>query len=526
MKKSIAVIGAGLSGIAAIKQLSDEGHNVQCFEKLSDLGGVFSLNETYENLHLTISNYFMAYSDFIPSNERLKFWSKEEYRKYLLSYVEKFKLFEKITFNTEVVSIKQTSEDALWTVEVSRSGRSKILEFDAVVVCSGHFQREKIPEIPGLNFFRGSVTHSKSYRDKSFFSDKRVLCIGMGESSADITSEISSVAKKCILSLRRYPAVAPRYMPFQEDSYFTIDTSWTTSRIINRLPHRFHAGITKSLFSRYVKSLNPDLRLRGQWLLKAGPSYNQTITKNERLFKPIADGYVIPNIGGIERFKENKVVFKNGIEEEIDAIVFCTGYKLEFPFFDRSIDNIRDLYKQIFIPEVGDSLAFVGFARPQQGGIPAIAEMQSRYLAKLYSGKSSLPPISEQKNVIKHDTEHWRREYKITPDVASLVNYCHYMDSMAKLVGCMPRIPSALENFRLRVKLLHGPQFSAQYRISGPHSNTEESRNFLLGFPNIFSWKRILYLELGTAFCKLASFIPRFRLRFSPEYKIKRSAAT
>ena len=75
MRKHIAVIGAGLSGITTIKQLVDEGHVVRCFEKSDNLGGVFSNGQIYDDLHLTISNYFMAYSDFIPENERLKFWS-------------------------------------------------------------------------------------------------------------------------------------------------------------------------------------------------------------------------------------------------------------------------------------------------------------------------------------------------------------------------------------------------------------------------------------------------------------------
>ncbi|OZG70723.1 hypothetical protein BTA51_24360 [Hahella sp. CCB-MM4] len=513
MKKSIAVIGAGLSGIAAIKQLTDEGHNVICFEKLDNPGGVFSHNEIYDDLHLTISNYFMAYSDFMPTNERLKFWSKADYRKYLQSYLNKFGLDDKIRYNTEVRSIKQDPDTKMWEVETATGDQVETSEFDVVAVCSGHFQHPKMPEIPGLDKFSGSVIHSKYYRDKNVYEGKRVLCVGMGESSADITSEISSVASKCILSLRRYHAVAPRFMSFQEDEYFTIDTSWLTSRIVNRLPHRFHAGITKGIFHRYINSRNPDLRIRGEWLIKSGPSFHQAVTKNERVFKPIADGLVTPHIGGIKMFDETGVTFKDGTREEIDAVVFCTGYKLEFPFLDMMISDMRDLYKQMFIPEIGQSLAFVGFARPQQGGVPAIAEMQSRYLAQLCSNKHELPSLSEQRRVIREDAQHWRDEYRITPQVASLVNYCHYMDSIAKLVGCMPKIPALWQNPGLRIKLLHGPQFAIQYRLTGPHSMPKEAENFLMNFPNISDWKRIAYLEAGDLACKILHKLPQFKIR-------------
>lgn len=69
MEKHIAVIGAGLSGITTVKQLLDEGHVVRCFEKSDNLGGVFSKGQIYDDLHLTISNYFMAYSDCTPDKK-------------------------------------------------------------------------------------------------------------------------------------------------------------------------------------------------------------------------------------------------------------------------------------------------------------------------------------------------------------------------------------------------------------------------------------------------------------------------
>lgn len=181
MKKHIAVIGAGLSGITTIKQLVDEGHVVRCFEKSGNLGGVFSNDQIYDDLHLTISNYFMAYSDFIPQDERLKFWSKADYKDYLHSYIEKFHLNGLIDFHSEVTSVRR-SEDLKWAVGVLHNGKSETHSFDTIAICTGHFQKPKIPSLPGLREFKGTVIHSKDYRDKNIFKDKRVLCVGMGES--------------------------------------------------------------------------------------------------------------------------------------------------------------------------------------------------------------------------------------------------------------------------------------------------------------------------------------------------------
>ncbi len=510
--KKVCIVGAGLSGITAIKQLKEEGHQVTCFEKSEGIGGVFGVNKHYDDLHLTISNYFMAYSDFVPSTERLKFWSKVEYRNYLHRYCEHFGLLDHIQLNTSVSGIHQLDDES-WTVTTSQDNQETTHHFDAVVVCSGLFQTPKIPEFKGIEKFKGNVIHSQQYREQANYKGKRVLCIGLGESSSDITSEVAMVAEKCILSLRRYQAVAPRYMAFQEDPYFTIDTSWLTSRIVNKLPKSFHFRSAKKIFKKYLESKNIDVRIRGSWLLHSGSPVNQAVTKNERVFKHIADGQVIPNIGGIDHFDETGVVFKDGTREEIDEVICCTGYQLNFPFTDIKINNMRDLFKQMIIPEIGASLSFVGFVRPQQGGIPVIAEMQSRYLAQLLSEKLTLPNIAQQHKVIESDTEFWKKEYYVTPNVASLVNYCHYMDSLAELVGCMPEIPSIWEDPKLRIKLLHGPQFAAQYRLNGPHSNAEEARKFILSFPAITSTRKIIYLELSLMLCKLLNKLPKWRLR-------------
>lgn len=511
---SIAVVGAGLSGITTVKQLLDEGHDVICCEKSAQLGGVFAENQIYDDLHLTISNYFMAFSDFMPVHERLKFWSKGEYRNYLHAYVKQFNLGDRIQFGTEVVAARNNAGQRGWTLTLSHNGKVSTRNVDVLAVCSGHFQHPRMPTITGLESFSGEVIHSKSYRDKNRYQGKRVLCVGMGESSADITSEVSEVAARCILSLRRYQAVAPRYMAFQEDTYFTIDTSWLTSRIVNRLPQKFHQKIFQGILQRYLISHNPDLRIRGNWAVQSGSPVLQAVTKNERVFKPIADGKVIPHIGGIERFDGNDVVFKDGAREAIDAVIFCTGYQLEFPFLDVAIDDMRRLYKQMFVPKAGPSLAFIGFVRPQQGGIPVIAELQARYLAQLCSNKCELPSEEKQRQVIAEDAAHWRQEYRLTPEVPSLVNYCHYMDSLAKMAGCMPEIPPLWRDPKLHLKMLHGPQFALQYRLAGPHATPELARKFLLGFPDLNTWRRTLYLELNRVLYEALDGFAGFRLRY------------
>lgn len=512
MKKKVAVIGAGLSGLTTIKQLLDEGHEVICFEQSNDYGGVFNkMNACYDSLTLTVSNYFMAYSDFVPTDERYRFWNKQEYREYLEKYVETYKLLSSIKFEQEVESVEKQGDS--WHVSVNSSGKKNNYTFDSVAICSGMFVHKKIPDFKGLDDFSGKIVHTKDYSNAEQFRGKRVLCVGMGESSSDVTSEISNVTSQCYLSLRRYPAVAPKFVPFQKDQFFTIDASWNTVRNFNNIPKVFHKQLTGGIFKQYLKSNNPDTRLRGEWIKRSGPPGNQVINKNERVFTHIVDGKVIPNMTGISEFHETGVTFNDGEKIEIDAVVFCTGYKIEFPFLKGvQVNNVRDLYLQMFNTDTGKDLAFIGFARPQQGGVPAIAELQARYFAQLCSEKKALANLAIQHETILNHAKHWEKEYAITPKATGLVNYCHYMDLIAEKVGCLPEKPSIFEDFMLRIKLNYNPIFCAQYRLNGPHSKPEITKQFLKSFPNTFSWKWIIYLAASRRVLKLLNNKNRIKL--------------
>lgn len=510
-KKRVGVIGGGLSGITTMKQLRDEGHDVICFEKGGELGGVFAPEGCYDSTMLTISNYFMAFSDFLPEDERLKFWTRREYEAYLKRYIAHFDLARFARLRSQVQQVERRG--AGWVIRVLCDGVETEHVVDAVAVCSGMFQFPRYPNYPGMSEFEGTVVHSSAYRNAAPFEGKRVLCVGLGESSSDITAEIADVAASCTLSLRRYPVVAPRYIPFQKDEYFTIDTSWITSRMVNYLPSWIHSSFTQGLFRKYLLSKNADVRLRGSWDMKAGPSPNQVITKNERVYKPIVDGKIQPNHSGIKCFTRTGVEFNDGERAEVDTVMLCTGFETRFPFLSLRFTATRDLYKQMFHPEEDATLAFIGFVRPQQGGIPAIAELQSRYFAQLCSGTKSLPNREQRRAITKREAQHWQEEYHITPHVSSLVNYCTYTDSMAELVGCKPKIPSLFADPELHVKLWFGPQFSAQFRLNGPHSNPDQSERFIRRFPLTVTKTRIAVLMFCKALTQIFSGVERFRPR-------------
>ena len=117
---------------------------------------------------------------------------------------------------------------------------------------------------------------------------------------------------------------------------------------------------------------------------------------------PTVSSDLLPRLGhgdievkpNIARFAGGRTVeFVDGTTEEIDLIVYCTGYKITFPFFDHELldapDNRIPLYRRVVHPEL-DGLYFVGLLQPL-GAIMPLAEAQSEWIADLLEGKAKLP---------------------------------------------------------------------------------------------------------------------------------------
>jgi hypothetical protein len=148
-----------------------------------------------------------------------------------------------------------------------------------------------------------------------------------------------------------------------------------------------------------------------------------------------------------------------------------------------NIAEVRQLYKHVFHPDLGDRVAFIGWARPAQGGIPACSEMQSRYFALLCSGKRTLPDKDELRRLIAQDREAEERAFYARKYQGTIVSYTPYMESLAELVGCRPRVRDFLFKPRLAYHLLCGANIPTTYRLRGPHAAPEMAQRVMLSLP-------------------------------------------
>jgi len=535
----VCVIGAGAAGLTTIKQLKDQGiTNIECFEKEAEEGGIFlygkGKNGVYDNAVLTISNYLMAFSDMPPTGHRFH-WHHTEYLEYLRQYTHKFGLARHISYSTVVLSV--SGGPGLWNVVVQGPDgeASDRGFFDAIAVCSGAHQAVNQPNIPGLETFSGEVLHSSSYKNNISFAGKDCVCVGLGESAADIVREISDVASSTVLAMRSYPYLIPRLArPFHANPLGCSSDAFTSHlrhdllnvplghyrrirHFINRvmctlaallyflLPwlgsdglqpreDAFKQDAKENFIDKGTRSAPVSNSLIFAWCNWSGQGEHgqKFACKNVTFVENIAAGKIRTNVSGVARVEGETVFFRDGSQANCNCLVFCTGYKDIFPFLLGDVGgsgvplavpegNVRRLYKHIFHPDIGESMAWIGFVRPSTGGIPACAEMAARYFALLLSGKRQMPKDFAQ--LTAKDYELDSRFYRLSPDVKTLVGYKDWMDSMADLVGCQVSLWMYLLRPKLFVHLCVGSLLPAQYRLAGPGAMPETARAAVLSVP-------------------------------------------
>jgi dimethylaniline monooxygenase (N-oxide forming) len=354
-------------------------------------------SSAYRSLHINSARKLMSYRAFPMPEDYPDYPSHWQVAKYFDDYAERFGLTEKITFRTEVVAVEPSGDG--WNVTVGDADGARRTEpYGAVLVANGHHWSPRWPEPPfrGAEDFEGEQMHVHHYREPAVLEGKRVLVLGIGNSAVDVAVESSRIAAKTFLSMRRGAYVLPKFLggtPIDE----------AAPPIASYLP----ISVQRFFFNRLLKTAVGKMTDYGlpkpdHKLLEAHP------TVSSELLPRLGHGDITakPNI---DRFVAGrKVRFADGSEEEIDLVVYCTGYKIEFPFLDARIfvarDNRMPLYKRAV--SVGNpGLYFIGFIQPL-GPIMPIAEAQAEWIADILTGRAVLPPAPQMRKEIA-DYERW-----------------------------------------------------------------------------------------------------------------------
>jgi len=475
------VIGAGPGGLVCTKELLEQGlDEVVCLEQAGDVGGTFA--NTYDNLVLTSSATMSMFSDFwIGDGKQHAFWTKEEAVEYWKSYAKHFCVLERIRFNSKVVAVVPQDNEGF---EIQLASGETLLS-KRVALAIGN---NAIPNYPAWKDLLTNVeySHSKQYRNADRFAGKNVLVVGGGESGSDVALQTSSVAKKSWVSLRNTTGwVAPR-----RRGVYAADIS--THRGVWGLPRDYGAALSEAIYQAELSQKDPvhDTAVKLNKKIKAKKGvWGIFGTKTFSLPKAIAHHgcKVVGEISKVEDGGKTLHTADGETLENVDAVVFSTGYKNHVPFLPEELKETdpRSLYKHMFHPKYGDKLVWIGWARPGFGSQFPIMEMQARFFALICKGEKSLPSPAEIERVTCVDRAVYLEQFEHNAHrVRSLVDYHRYMDDIANLIGCKPPLwKYFFLHPRIWLRIVYGATQATQFRLQGPGNKQSLAKKLLMKLP-------------------------------------------
>lgn len=390
----VAVIGAGASGLATAKALLDDGLAVTVFDLGDRPGGLWvqdsssGLSPAYDSLHLNTSKGRTEFADFPMPADWPDYPSAPLIAGYLADYADHFGVTERIEFGTEVTRVER--DDLGWTVETRSDARSTSRRFDAVVVANGHNwdPRWPSPAYPGT--FDGEQIHAHDYRSADQFAGRRVLVVGMGNSAMDIAVDASYVGSApVLLSARHGTHIVPKYLFGRPAD--------ATGAALKALPWKVRQRVAETMLKLAVGTPQ-----RYGLPAPAGGLFQNHPTISDTILHRLTHGEVVPR-PGIARFDGSRVHFTDGSVDEIDVIVWATGYRVTIGFLDQrwlGEDAERlPLYKRVFHLE-DPSLAFVGLMQSTGAALPVV-EVQAKLAAAHLSGRYALPDPAHQRAAVE-----------------------------------------------------------------------------------------------------------------------------
>jgi hypothetical protein len=373
------VIGAGASGLAAIKALGEHGIHTECFEREEQVGGNWCFGKpcssVYRSAHLISSKLLTQFPDFPMPEDWPEYPSQAQALEYLCSYAEHFGLYDSIHFNAAVTRIEPVDESASgWRVNFS-SGESR--DYESVIIATGHHWDPNWPKYSGD--FDGTVLHSSQYKTPDALADKRVLVVGAGNSGCDIAVESAQFARATFHSMRRGYHFVPKFIkgkPVDRCGEFLL--RWNVPLWLRR---RIAARLVRTALGR------PEdfgLPAPDHKFLETHP------VVNSQLLYFLGHGRIKPK-PDIAELHGGEVRFVDGSSETIDVIVFATGFRITIPFIDPAHLNWRrgkpDLFLNVFHP-CYDNLFVAGLIQPDSG-IWGLVHHQTQLIARFLKSQQN-----------------------------------------------------------------------------------------------------------------------------------------
>jgi cation diffusion facilitator CzcD-associated flavoprotein CzcO len=306
-------IGAGPAGLAAAAELQRAGVETVVLDKADRVGSSWAGH--YDRLHLHTSRGLSG----LPGYRIPRRYGRWVARDHVLAYLAEYAALHALDVHLGVAATSVERGVDEWRVSWSRGDESGVITADTVVVATGYNHTAKLPDLPGLETFAGTVVHSSAYRNPGLLGAREALVIGPGNSGAEIAADLADAGVRVSLAMRTPPNVVLRAVAGIPSQALVLSMS--------PLPVRVQDALS-GLLQRLVVG---DLRKHGIPKAPRGIATQQlrddvTPTIDVGLLRALKSGAVTV-VAAVERFTKDAVVLADGTELHPDAVVLATGFR-------------------------------------------------------------------------------------------------------------------------------------------------------------------------------------------------------
>lgn len=386
------VIGAGPAGLAVGRHLAERNIPFEVFERWRDVGGLWDrdapTSTVYRSAHLITSKWATEFPEFPMPRHFPDFPDHRLVLDYLHDYARTYDLYPHIRFGCEVAWAEATQHG--WTI---RRADGVEQDFAGIIVANGHHWDPAWPDtIPGE--YDGQMIHSAAYDTPEEFSGRTVLVVGLGNSASDIAVDTANAGARTLLSVRGGNHIVPKYIMGKP-------VDQLTTGLGERLADRMPIAVRERIEGRVVRQFTGpperfDLPRPPHGLYQRQPLVSSLLPYH------IGHGDILvkPEIASLD---DRRVFFADDSAEVVDVIIWCTGFRISFPFFDAKYHLYWDgdhpeLYLNMFHPE-RDDIFFVGLvdALGGWGVLDRQGELIARYIRAQQQGSAAVESLQRAK---------------------------------------------------------------------------------------------------------------------------------
>lgn len=342
LDNEVMVVGTGVSGLyMGIRMLDQRLKDFSLLEASDRLGGTWRDN-TYPGIAVDIPSLSYSYTFEPNPNWTRLFTPGKEIYNYLNHCADKYKVRNKIRFNSKVERAEFIAEHAIWAVHLANK---TTLHCRYLVVATGILSQPVIPDFEGRSDFKGKSFHTNQWDHDFDLTDKKIAIIGTGASSVQVVPAIAAKVKSLDVLQRTPVWVLPRT---------DVKFPKPINRLFKRLPilqwlirqmidTGLELGMSATVIYRYIPWMTSGIEANGRRFLasqvkdektrqKLTPDYDfgcKRMTMSSHYLKTFNRDNVHLVTDGIERITEKGILTADGVEREYDAIVFATGFKTQ-----------------------------------------------------------------------------------------------------------------------------------------------------------------------------------------------------